>query len=68
MKKLRYIQPETTVVRLRLSNHILNISENGNSVNLAEFGSENNGYGDGDDAAGRRHRNVWDDEYEEDEW
>ena len=57
MKKINYISPETKVVKVEISSHLLD-----NSINQdgrATFNSSNMENGDGSDAGSRR--GGWDD-------
>lgn len=66
MKKLQYIQPQTTVVRMQTVHMIAGSNEfNGNSATL---NGDSMDEGNGDDAASRRrYRNDWEDEEYDDE-
>ncbi len=66
MKKLQYIQPQTTVVRMQTVHMIAGSNEfNGTS---AELNGDTMGENDGSDAASRRrNRNDWEDEEYDDE-
>ena len=65
MKKLQYIQPQTTVVRMQTVHMIAGSNEfNGNS---AELNGDTMDEGNGGDAASRRRRNEWEDEYDDEE-
>ena len=65
MKKLQYIQPQTTVVRMQTVHMIAGSNEfNGTS---AELNGDTMDEGNGGDAASRRRRNEWEDEYDDEE-
>ena len=66
MKKLQYIQPQITVVRMQTVQMIAGSNEIPGSGEQADLNPETMDEGTGGDAASRRHRNDWDDE--EDDW
>ena len=67
MKKLKYIQPQTTDVCMQTIDMIA--ASNKIDSDSAELNPGTMGSGDGGDAASRRHRNDWEDEeFEENVW
>jgi hypothetical protein len=66
MKKLHYIQPQTSIVAVNMRYHFLAGSNiiNGDAEDT-ELNPETMQDGNGSDAASRRKNNVWDDEEEE---
>lgn len=65
MKKLQYIQPQITVVRMQTVQMIAGSNEIPGSGEQAELNPETMDEGSGGDAASRRRRSDWDDEYED---
>lgn len=61
MKKLKYIQPQTTVVRMQTVHMIAASNEITGDANNTELNSETMDEGSGGDAASRRRRSDWDD-------
>ena len=68
MKKLQYIQPQITVVRMQTVQMIAGSNEIPGSGEQADLNPGTMGEGAGGDAASRRHRNDWDDEEFEEDW
>ena len=66
MKKLKYIQPETTFVLLK-TGVIMPTGSNAFNGTSAELNGDTMDEGDGGDAASRRRRNEWEDEYDDEE-
>ena len=67
MKKLQYIQPQITVVRMQTVQMIAGSNEIPGSGEQADLNPETMGDGTGSDAAARRH-SEWDEEEFEEDW
>lgn len=67
MKKLQYIQPQITVVRMQTVQMIAGSNEIPGSGEQADLNPETMGDGTGIDAAARRH-SEWDEEEFEEDW
>lgn len=67
MKKLQYIQPQITVVRMQTVQMIAGSNEIPGSGEQADLNPETMVDGTGSDAAARRH-SEWDEEEFEEDW
>ncbi len=69
MKKMKYIQPQTSIVLLATRSNMLEASNTFNGKS-AIANPETMDEGDGTDAASRRrrHRSAWEEEEDEEAW